>query len=178
MAKTAVSKKKAPSKHSREARRATSPSINTDKSLKDVRPPPESINHRPSILAIHQGAGVSKKQKHGRNQSTRAKKRALRDQDRAVAIMERTQNKVQKSKGSSKNIQARAKAWEEINKLVPQEMAADQDEDGDSDPDNTMSEVQNANAAAVKKAARVPLPLALAADHNDDDHEDDDDDIL
>ncbi|KAI0525702.1 Alb1-domain-containing protein [Xylaria bambusicola] len=120
MAKGAISKKKkAPSLHSRAARRATSPSINTDKSLKDVQPPPESVDHRPSVLAIHQGAGVSKKQKKSRAMSSKARKRHEKAQDRAAAIIERTEKKVALSKDKSRAIEGRRKVWEEINKNVP-----------------------------------------------------------
>ncbi|KAJ3560654.1 hypothetical protein NPX13_g9231 [Xylaria arbuscula] len=120
MAKGGITKKKkAPSLHSRAARRATSPSINTDKSLKDVQPPPESVDHRPSVLSIHHGAGVSKKQRKGRALSTKARKRHEKAQDRAAAIMERTEKKVALSKDKSRAIQSRSKQWDEINKKIP-----------------------------------------------------------
>ncbi|KAF2964455.1 hypothetical protein GQX73_g9109 [Xylaria multiplex] len=120
MAKGAISKKKkAPSVHSRAARRATSPSIDTDKSLKNVQPPPKSADHRPSVLAIHHGAGISKKQKTGRAMSSKARKRFEKAQDRAVANMDRLEKKVALSKGQSRAIQGRRKAWEEINQDIP-----------------------------------------------------------
>ncbi|KAI0969795.1 Alb1-domain-containing protein [Xylaria arbuscula] len=120
MAKGTISKKKkAPSIHSRAARRATSPGIDTDKSLKDVKPPPESVDNRPSVLAIHNGAGVSKKQKKGRALSSKARKRHEKAQDRAATIMERTEKKVTLSKNQSRAIQTRSKMWDEINKDIP-----------------------------------------------------------
>lgn len=133
-----------------------------------MKPPPESLNHRPSILAIHQGAGVSKKQKRGRNQSSKAKKRTERNQDRAIAIIERTESKIAKSKGSSRVIQARSKNWEDINKLIPKDKA-----DGESDDDNDESEtnVTDTNGKApqldeeMDQAGTQPLPVA----DNDDD---------
>ncbi|KAI1745864.1 Alb1-domain-containing protein [Xylaria scruposa] len=116
---TIAKKKKAPSLHSRAARRATSPGIDTDKSLKNVQPPPDdSVDHRPSILAIHHGAGVSKKQRQGRAMSSRARKRQEKAQDRAAAVMERTEKKVALSKDSSRTIQTRRKVWEEINQDI------------------------------------------------------------
>ncbi|KAI0422246.1 Alb1-domain-containing protein [Xylaria grammica] len=122
MAKGAISKKKrAPSLHSRAARRATSPSIDTDKSLKNVQPPPESVDNRPSIFAIHRGAGVSKKQKSGRAMSSKARKRYEKAQDRAVANMDRLEKKVALSKGQSRTIQGRRKVWEDINQDIPLE---------------------------------------------------------
>ncbi|KAI0197059.1 Alb1-domain-containing protein [Xylaria flabelliformis] len=116
---TIAKKKKAPSLHSRAARRATSPGIDTDKSLKNVQPPAnDSVDHRPSILAIHHGAGVSKKQKKGRAMSSRARKRQEKAQDRAAAVMERTEKKAALSKDSSRTIQTRRKVWDEINQDI------------------------------------------------------------
>ncbi|KAI1477241.1 hypothetical protein K445DRAFT_374773 [Daldinia sp. EC12] len=120
MAKGGITKKrKAPSIHSRAARRATSPSIDTDKSLKNVQPPAESVDYRPSVLAIHQGAGVSKKTKKGRNMSSKARRRHEKGQDRAANIMERTEKKIAKSKGQARTIQSRRKAWDDINNQIP-----------------------------------------------------------
>ncbi|KAF3063671.1 hypothetical protein GL218_02297 [Daldinia childiae] len=120
MAKGVISKKrKAPSVHSRAARRATSPSIDTDKSLKNVQPPAESVDHRPSVLAIHQGAGVSKKTTKSKNMSSKARRRYEKGQDRAANIMERTERKIAKSKGKARTIQTRSKAWDEINNQIP-----------------------------------------------------------
>ena len=84
-----------------------------------MRAPPESLNHRPSILAIHHGAGVSKKAKKGRNLSTKARRRQERAQDRAAAVMERTELKVARSKGHARTIQTRRKTWEDINDQIP-----------------------------------------------------------
>ncbi|KAI0201123.1 Alb1-domain-containing protein [Astrocystis sublimbata] len=121
---TIAKKKKGPSIRSRAARRATSPGIDTDKSLKNVQPPPESVDHRPSILALHVGAGVTKKQKKGRALSSRARKRQEKAQDRAAAIMERTETKIAKSKDSSRAIQGRSEAWDKINQSIPSDLAA------------------------------------------------------
>ncbi|KAL2019984.1 hypothetical protein VTK56DRAFT_8984 [Thermocarpiscus australiensis] len=121
MAKGNISKgKKAPSIHSRAARRATSPSIDTDRSLKHVRPPPESVDRRPAVLAAHHTGGVTKKAKTNRKavMSSKARRRREKSMDRAEAIMERTAVKVQKSKGHAKVIHSRKKAWEEINREV------------------------------------------------------------
>ncbi|KAI0490607.1 Alb1-domain-containing protein [Xylaria cf. heliscus] len=147
---TIAKKKKAPSLHSRAARRATSPGIDTDKSLKNVQPPPESVDHRPSILAIHHGAGVSKKEKKGRAMSSKARKRHEKAQDRAAAIMERTEKKVALSKDQSRAIQSRRKVWDDINQnIVPSKNdkagpkgTASRDEDGtdESEFDDEMGE--------------------------------------
>ncbi|KAK7751680.1 hypothetical protein SLS62_006341 [Diatrype stigma] len=180
MAKGGISKKKrAPSVHSRAARRATSPSINTDKSLKDVKPPPESVDHRPSILAIHHDAGISKKSKKGRNLSSKARRRQERAQDHAAAIMERTQVKVARSKGQARNIQFRSKAWDDINEQIPQnskKSEKSQDEDGDEDEDDDWELDEEMGEAEVKskgpqenaavKADNAPLPRTM--DEDDD----------
>lgn len=107
----------APSLHSRAARRATSPSINTDKSLKDVELPSESHNQRPAVLGLHQNAGVTKKSKRGRKSvlSTRARARHERGLEKAEAIVDRTATKVQKSKYSASKVETRKKTWDEIN---------------------------------------------------------------
>ncbi|KAL0943686.1 uncharacterized protein CTRU02_201573 [Colletotrichum truncatum] len=118
MAKPGVSKKnRQPSIHSRAARRATDLDIDTDKSLKNVKPPTEIADHRPSVLAAQHNSGVSKKTKNRKSQmSAKAKKRNEKAMDRAEAIMERTANKIEKSKSHSRRIQARSKGWEDINK--------------------------------------------------------------
>ncbi|KAK0383444.1 hypothetical protein NLU13_9355 [Sarocladium strictum] len=112
-----MAKKRTVSKHSRAARRATSLDIDVDKSLKEVQPPAPT-KHRPSVLAAHQSAGVTKKVKPSRrsHMSSKARKRHERGLEMAEAVIERTSKKKQKSFARSRNIQERAKAWEEINK--------------------------------------------------------------
>jgi hypothetical protein len=107
----------AASVHSRAAKRASSPGIDLDKSLKDVKPP-ETKTQRPSVLAIHQGAGISKKSKNGRKAvlSAKAKRRQEKGMDRAEAVMDKKEKKVEKSKGKARTVQERAKAWDELNK--------------------------------------------------------------
>jgi len=106
----------APSKHSRAARRATSPGIDTDKSLKKARPPSDSGSHRPSVLALRAAAGVSKK-KSGRKAtlSAKARRRLDKSQDRAEQVMERTALKVARSRGQARNIDDRKRGWGDIN---------------------------------------------------------------
>ncbi|KAI3323291.1 hypothetical protein HD806DRAFT_107451 [Xylariaceae sp. AK1471] len=174
MAKGVISKKKkAPSVHSRAARRATSPSINTDKSLKNVQPPPESVDHRPSVLSIHHGAGVTKKQKKGRTLSTRARKRHEKAQDRAAIIMERTEKKVTLSKDQSRTIQSRRKVWDAVNQEIPlikaQAMGKvhrDEDDTDELELDDDMGEVVDEGDAA--KAESKPAP-ETTMDQDDED---------
>lgn len=118
----------ATSVHSRAAKRASSPSIDTDKSLKNVKPPTEYKPSRPSVLAVHSGAGVSKKSKNSRKSvlSAKAKRRQEKGMDRAEAVMDKKEKKVEKSKGKARNVQERAKAWEELNKKILAKKAAEE----------------------------------------------------
>lgn len=69
------------------------------------------------MLGIHNSAGVTKKSKRGRKAvlSTRARKRHERGLERAEEIVDRTSNKVLKSKKAASNIAGRKKGWDEIN---------------------------------------------------------------
>ena len=106
--------------HSRAAKRASSPGIDLDKSLKDIKPPAKPKSQRPSILAVHQGAGVTKKSKNGRKTvlSARAKRRQEKGLDRAEAVMDKKEKRVEKSKDRARTVQDRAKAWEDLNKKM------------------------------------------------------------
>ncbi|OAA68751.1 Ribosome biogenesis protein Alb1 [Niveomyces insectorum RCEF 264] len=119
--------KKAPSKHSRAARRATSPGIDVDKSLKLAKPPLSGAESRPSVLGIHQAAGVTKKsRKTGRKAilSAKARRRQERGLDRAAAVLDRTAQKVQRSQSSSRTTQMRRAAWDEVNNRLQKEVGA------------------------------------------------------
>ncbi|KAK0128458.1 hypothetical protein ONS95_000430 [Cadophora gregata] len=121
MAKTAPPKKKGvTSVHSRAAKRASSPGIDLDKSLKDLKPPPATKNQRESVLSIHQGAGISKKSKNGRKSvlSAKAKRRQEKGLDRAEAVIDKKEIKIEKSKDRARTVQERAKNWEELNKKM------------------------------------------------------------
>jgi len=106
-----------PSIHSRAARRATSPSIDTDKSLKELNPPsPARAESRPSVLAAHHGAGVTKKSsKRKAILSSRARRRQEKGADRAEAISERVAAKIEKSVKAGKSVRSRGKTWDEVN---------------------------------------------------------------
>lgn len=165
----------APSAHSRAARRATSPSIDTDKSLKNAQPPPESTNIRPAVLAAHHGGGVTKKTKRKSQMSHKARLRQEKNLERAEAVAERTALKVQKSKGQARVIQSRKKTWEELNReILGREAAAakksSKDPEGDAavaafyaDADQDMDVVDedtNGEAATAEKPyLQVPAPV-------------------
>ncbi|KAG7112035.1 hypothetical protein HYQ45_017068 [Verticillium longisporum] len=183
MAKPGISKKaKAPSKHSRAARRETDVDIDTDKSLKNVKAPAESVDSRPSVLQAQHGAGITKRNKAGRKAvlSTKARRRAEKGADRAEAIMDRTANRKEKSRGHSKVIQGRAKNWEDVNKksldevrralMAAENDSADEDEDvkdaaaaGEGQEDKgaeTDEEMDAAPVVAGKETAAAAAPAA------------------
>ncbi|KAH7033355.1 Alb1-domain-containing protein [Microdochium trichocladiopsis] len=171
MGKGVIKKNRTPSVHSRAARRATDLDIDTDKSLKEVRPPSESVDHRPSILAIHQNAGVTKKAKKGRNLSSKARKRQEKSMDRAAAIMERTEHKVVQSKNRGRTVETRRKTWDDINKSIPDfansAMPGDEDEwesdDSSEEAGQKKSGAAKPGATAVSstEASKVPLPAEM-----------------
>ncbi|KAF7881901.1 uncharacterized protein EAF02_006589 [Botrytis sinoallii] len=169
MGKTAPLKNKAStSVRSRAAKRASSPSIDTDKSLKNVKAPAETV-YNPQILSPHQGAGVSKK-KSGRQLSSKAKKRQNKGMDRAEAVMDRTSTKIEKSKYRGRNVQERAKTWEALNKKAQEAVQAAMDkenevsegeEDVDVEDDQSQGEIEmdGTSIAPIAPAALQSAPL-------------------
>ncbi|PVH79139.1 hypothetical protein DL98DRAFT_461337 [Cadophora sp. DSE1049] len=183
MAKTAPPKKKGvTSAHSRAAKRASSPGIDLDKSLKDLKPPPATKNQRASVLAIHQGAGISKKSKNGRKSvlSAKAKRRQEKGLDRAEAVIDKKEIKIEKSKDRARTVQERAKNWEELNKKMLAKKAREvalalekEKENGDWQDAEEMEEDDQVKAAPapentamedVETENSIPLP----ADEDED----------
>ncbi|KAL6691481.1 Alb1 domain-containing protein [Trichoderma pleuroticola] len=172
----APTQKRAPSKRSRAARRATSPSINTDKSLKDVSLPSTSASSssaRPSVLAARHSAGVTKKSRRGRQLSAKGRRRQEKGLEMAEAFVERTSKKLEKSLGKAKVVQARSKKWDDINKDVQGAKAnafAVLSQGGDVDGEanggewETDDDMDGDDGAKVKTAALAPPVL-----DNDDD---------
>ncbi|RNJ58873.1 hypothetical protein D7B24_003962 [Verticillium nonalfalfae] len=160
---TALTRRAAPSKHSRAARRETDVDIDTDKSLKNVKAPAESVDSRPAVLQAQHGAGITKKNKAGRKAvlSTKARRRAEKGADRAEAIMDRTANKKEKSRGHSKVIQGRAKNWEDVNKKsldeVRRALMAAEDDSADED-----EHAKDAAAAGEDKGAETDEEMDAA----------------
>ena len=168
--------------HSRAAKRASSPSIDTDKSLKNIKPPVENKSQLPSVLAV-QGAGVSKKVKNGRKSvlSTKAKKRQEKSIDRAAVVMDKKSTNIEKSKDRARLVQERAKAWDEHNKKLMAKKARDAalalekenrvDEDGDVDADgDAMEDVEEAPSAAGPMAVEdvdQSIPLQEPAEEDE-----------
>jgi Alb1 len=91
-----------PSKRSRAARRATSPSIDTDKSLKRAQPPAET-----KPLGLHHGAGVTKRKAKAKPLSHAQRMRREKGLARAEAVLEQREVKVKKSRGREKVVKGR-----------------------------------------------------------------------
>ncbi|KAK7420199.1 hypothetical protein QQX98_002852 [Neonectria punicea] len=168
-----MAQKKGPSSNTRAARRATSPSIDTDKSLKDVKPPTRAAaSARPSVLAVHQSAGVQKKSKNNRKSqmSARARRRHEKGLEMAEAILERTSRKVEKSVGRGRNVKERSKAWDAINKAAEveaQEKLAEEGEDGGAATDE---EMDGASKKTIHRSAPTePMVLPPLPQDIDDD---------
>jgi Alb1 domain-containing protein len=172
------------SKRSRAARRATEIDIDTDKSLKNVKPPTESDNYRPAVLQAHHGAGITKKGKQGRKSvlSSRARRRQEKGADRAEAIMDRTSTRREKSRGQSRSIQERSKNWEDVNKKAvqlrqkfPTEEEAVEESSGDEatarargwESDEDMDAATGTSVPAVVAPA-VPVVVDAPAAQTDD----------
>ncbi len=130
--------------HSRAAKRASSPGIDLDKSLKDLKPPVATKNQRASVLAIHQGAGISKKSKNGRKSvlSSKAKRRQEKGLDRAEAVIDKKEIKIEKSKDRARTVQERARNWEELNKKILAQKAKEEAEalEKEAEKDNEAGE--------------------------------------
>ncbi|OAA57190.1 Ribosome biogenesis protein Alb1 [Cordyceps fumosorosea ARSEF 2679] len=129
-----------PSKRSRAARRATSPSIDTDKSLKTAQPPRDAHHkpaERPSVLAVHHSAGVQKKGSQRKARvSAKARRRREKGIEMAEAVVERTSSKVKRSWDRQRAVDGRRQGWDAINK----DMNAAAGEDDDDDDDVEMDE--------------------------------------
>ncbi|KAG9246483.1 Alb1-domain-containing protein [Calycina marina] len=189
MAKTAPMKKgKNPiSVRSRASKRASSPSIDTDKSLKNVKPPNESVNYRPSVLAVHQSAGVSKKSKNGRKTllSAKAKRRQEKGMDRAEAVMDKKEIRIVKSKDRSRTVQERSKAWEDLNKKMLAKKAQEDAlalglelgkeslvlDDGTKDMEEVDVDAMVSAVAGLKASASSSGKAELAAAHTTEEEE-------
>lgn len=95
----------ATSVHSRAARRGTSPS-NANKSLESI--PRAEVPTKPSsILAAHASAGVSKKKPKAKALTRAQRQRQQKGIERAEVVIDQLENKVAKSVGKAKVINAR-----------------------------------------------------------------------
>ncbi|KAF2425714.1 hypothetical protein EJ08DRAFT_700259 [Tothia fuscella] len=115
MAKTTKAKKKDISIHSRAARRAASPSLNTDKSLKSAIPPASN----PHVHIFANSAGIRKKKAKSltRQQRLEREKRL----ERADIVNARMETRVEKSVGKLKIVKDRKKEWDKLNERLTNE---------------------------------------------------------
>ncbi|EGX87801.1 hypothetical protein CCM_09423 [Cordyceps militaris CM01] len=129
-----------PSKRSRAARRATSPSIDTDKSLKTAQPPRSGKpTERPAVLAVQHAAGVQKKTSQRKaHVSAKARRRKERGAEMAEAVLERTAGKVRRSWDRLRVVDGRRQAWDAINKDVN----GDEEEEEPAEKKNKKSKTQ------------------------------------
>ncbi|KAI9687775.1 MAG: hypothetical protein M1822_001855 [Bathelium mastoideum] len=116
MAKTPKLKRRPVSLRSRAARRGTSSSINTDKSLKDIEPPEETAHSPANVLGIRDG-GITKKWK----QKNLSRQQRLR-QEKGIERADRNQDKLGKRVASSvekaKRVKARRANWDDLNVTI------------------------------------------------------------
>ncbi|KAL9096820.1 MAG: hypothetical protein Q9165_000784 [Trypethelium subeluteriae] len=119
MAKTPKIKKRPVSLRSRAARRDASPSLDTDKSLKNVEPPVETPQFHANVLGVRDG-GITKKTK----QNPMSRQQRLRHQ-KGLERADRNVDKLDKKLATS--VQKRKKAnWDDLNGLIAKQIKADQ----------------------------------------------------
>ncbi|RAL64804.1 hypothetical protein DID88_001401 [Monilinia fructigena] len=141
MGKTAPLKNKAStSVRSRAAKRASSPSIDTDKSLKNIKAPVET-----------------KKSGRKAQLSSKAKRRQEKGMDRAEAIMDRTSTKIEKSKYRGRNVQERAKNWEALNKKAQEAVQAAMNKENEVSEEEDMEEVQSQGEVEMDGTSAAPV---------------------
>ncbi|KAM3547265.1 hypothetical protein MY1884_009640 [Beauveria asiatica] len=149
MAKT----KSQPSKRSRAARRATSPSIDTDKSLKTTAPPARSKpTERPSVLAVHHAAGVQKRTSQRKARvSAKARRRREKGMETAEAVLERTLSKVKRSWDRQRTVDKRRQGWDAINKDVVEEEEEQSDAEGGGEGVVAKKRTKNENRKGAER---------------------------
>lgn len=72
------------------------------------------------MLAIHHGAGVSKKAKTGRKavKTNKQRRRHERGLDRAEAVADITAKKIERSLQQEQLVRSRKKTWDDVNKVL------------------------------------------------------------
>ncbi|OCL03907.1 hypothetical protein AOQ84DRAFT_442390 [Glonium stellatum] len=194
MAKTAKLKKKATTPHSRAARRAASPSLNLDKSLKTLPRPSSPTTSKPTpkphVLAA-QPTGIAKRNPKSKPLKRQQRLRQIKGMERAADVMEKLEVKMQKSVGREKRVRERRKAWDELNGektgtkinnafsalenggggewVSDEEMEAVEEASGEVEaiPDATQTNaVGEVKEVAVPESA--PLPAATATEEEDE----------
>ncbi|KAM3504574.1 hypothetical protein MY11210_008293 [Beauveria gryllotalpidicola] len=145
--------KSQPSKRSRAARRATSPSIDTDKSLKTAAPPSRGKpTERPSVLAVHHAAGVQKRTSQRKARvSAKARRRREKGMEMAEAVLDRTSSKVKRSWDRQRTVDKRRQGWDAINKDVVEE---EEEEGGEGEGEGVLTKKTRTKKENGKGAER------------------------
>ncbi|MCJ1401009.1 hypothetical protein MMC11_004221 [Xylographa trunciseda] len=157
MAKTAKLKKnnKSQSVHSRAAKRASSPSINLDKSLKDVKPPSTGSASHPSVLSVHHGAGITKRKGKGKSLSRQQRLRQEKGIERAEAVLDKKEKKVERNAIKGKAVKERSSAWDELNGKVHDKKAKPKPkEEGEDEWEDEEMQVEE---EVGSPAAQIPV---------------------
>ena len=97
----------ATSLHSRAARRAASPSVDVDKSLKSLPRAETTVIPRESVLHGRTNAGITKKQAKLKPQSRAQRLRQQKGIERAEAVLDQMEKKFVKSIKRSKTVKER-----------------------------------------------------------------------
>ena len=98
----------ATSLHSRAAKRASSPSLNRDKSLTATKAPEEQPAHETSFLKAKHGAGITKRKPKAKPKSRQQRLRQEKGVAKAEKVIDRTEKKVAKSLDKGKTLKERS----------------------------------------------------------------------
>ncbi|MCJ1433263.1 hypothetical protein MMC27_002622 [Xylographa pallens] len=92
--------------------------MNLDKSLKDVKPPSTASASHPSVLSVHNGAGIIKRKGKGKSLSRQQRLRQEKGMERAETVMDKKEKKVVRNAMKGKAVKERSAAWDELNSKV------------------------------------------------------------
>lgn len=110
---------------------------------------------------------MTKKSRNGRKSvlSAKAKRRQERGLDRAEAVMDKKEKKIEVSKGRARTVQERAKAWDDLNKKIAAKKAREEamEKENWAEEQEGMEDVEDEaivdEAMAVEVIAQsTPLP--------------------
>lgn len=111
---------------------------------------------------------MTKKSKNGRKSvlSAKAKRRQEKGLDRAEAVMDKKEKKIEVSKGRARTVQERAKAWEDLNKKILARKAKEEalekenwvDVEGEMEAVEEDGAVADDTMAVEEEAQSIPLP--------------------
>ncbi|KAL2815152.1 Alb1-domain-containing protein [Aspergillus granulosus] len=154
-----MAKAKPPSKHSRAARRAASPSLDLDKSLASLPRAEKTELHRESILSDRANAGVSKKQSKPKAKSRAQRLRQQKGIERAEAVMDQHEIKLAKSNNRAKTVKNRRADWSDLNGKAAKFdlLAAAVDDDDDAMVDASAASTKSKREARSAHVAQTPV---------------------